>query len=77
MRESDVTQGFPADLAAVLRDQSVIVPQDAAVFALVAAWANAPTATASTQIAISPDLGLFEQLYRQTVPSTTTPAGCR
>jgi hypothetical protein len=76
MGEADVTRGLPADLASVLRDQSVIVPQDAAVFELVAAWAKAPTPTASAQITISPDLGLFEELYRQTTPSSTTPAGC-
>ena len=46
----DVTQGLPTDLASVLRDQSVIVPQDAAVFALIAAWAKAPTLTASAGI---------------------------
>lgn len=76
MGEADVTRGLPADLASVLRDQSVIVPQDAAVFELVAKWAKAPTPTASAEIAISPDLDLFEELYRQTTPSSTTPAGC-
>jgi hypothetical protein len=77
MREADVTRGLPADLASVLRDQSVIVPQDAAVFDLVAAWAKAPTPTASAELALSPDdLGLFETLYRETTPSATTPAGC-
>ena len=59
----------------MLRDQSVIVPQDAAIFELIAAWAKAPTPTASAEITISPDLGLFEELYRQTTPSSTTPAG--
>lgn len=75
MGEADVTRDLPADLASVLRDQSVIVPQDAAVFELVAAWAKAPTPTASAELTISPDLGLFEELYRQTTPSST-PAGC-
>jgi hypothetical protein len=76
MGEPDVTRGLPADLASVLRDQSVIVPQDAAVFELIAAWAKAPTATASAEITLTPELGLFEELYRQTTPSSTTPAGC-
>jgi hypothetical protein len=76
MAEADITRGLPADLASVLRDQSVIVPQDAAVFELVAAWAKAPTPTASAEIKVSPDLGLFAELYRQTTPSSTTPAGC-
>ena len=78
MGEADVTRGLPADLASVLRDQSVIVPQDAAVFELIAAWAKAPTPTASAEVTVSPDdLGLFEALYRQTrLASSTTPAGC-
>lgn len=53
MGEEDVTRGLPADLASVLRDQSVIVPQDAAVFELIAAWAKAPTPTASAEVAAS------------------------
>ena len=76
MAEADVTRGLPADLASVLRDHSVLVPQDAAVFELVAAWAKAPTRTAGAEITATPDLGLFEALYRQTTPSPTTPAGC-
>jgi hypothetical protein len=77
MSEGNVTRGLPADLASVLRDQSVIVPQDAAVFELVAAWAKAPTPTASADITVTPDIGLFEDLYRQTTPESLTPAGCR
>lgn len=77
MSEADVTSGLPADLAALLRDHSVIVPQDAAVFELIASWAKAPTETASAEIVVSPNLALFEQVYRQsTTPSSTTPAGC-
>lgn len=76
MGEADVTRGLPADLASVLRDHSVLVPQDAAVFELVAAWAKAPTPTAGAEIALTSNLGLFEALYRQTTPSSTTPAGC-
>lgn len=77
MGEADVTRGLPADLASVLRDQSVIVPQDAAVFELIAAWAKAPTPTASAEVAASPDIDLFEALYRKTqAASSTTPAGC-
>lgn len=46
----DPTKGLPADLARVLRDQSLIVPQDASVFELIAAWQNAPSNTASAEI---------------------------
>jgi len=77
MAENDVTSGLPADLASVLRDQSVIVPQDAAVFELIASWVKAPTATASAEMTIAPDTSMFDALYRQTqVVSSTTPAGC-
>ena len=76
MGENDITRGLPADLASVLRDQSVIVPQDAAVFELIAAWAKAPTPTASAEIVLRPDIDLFDELYRQTTPSSMTPAGC-
>lgn len=77
MSEAAVTRGLPADLASVLRDQSVIVPQDAAVFELIAAWAKAPTPTASAEVTVAPDLGLFEALHRQAeIASSTTPAGC-
>lgn len=41
------TCGLPQDLEAVLRDQSIIVPQDAGVFELIAKWANALSNTAS------------------------------
>jgi hypothetical protein len=75
MDENDVTRGLPTDLTSVLRDQSVIVPQDAAVFELIAAWAKAPTATASAGVTIATDTTLFEALYRQTKMATsTTPA---
>ena len=77
MGEQHVTRGLPADLASVLRDQSVIVPQDAAVFELIASWAKAPTPTASAEMTVAADTGLFEALYRQTkLSSSTTPAGC-
>lgn len=73
----DVTRGLPADLASVLRDQSIVVPQDAAVFELVAAWARAPSATASAEISAEPDLTLVEALYRQTnAAQATTGVGC-
>lgn len=73
----DVTRGLPADLASVLRDQSVIVPQDAAVFEMIAAWTKAPTRTASAELRVSPGLGGFEAICRETQrASTTTPAGC-
>ena len=38
---------LPPDLCRVLRDQSIIVPQDAAVFELMEKWRNAPSNTAS------------------------------
>ena len=41
--------GLPKDLAAVLRDQSIVVPQDAAVFDPIGKWANAPSNTASAE----------------------------
>lgn len=76
MRE-DLTGGLPAELVSVLRDQSVIVPQDAAVFALITSWAKAPTSTASAGLTVQPDLGLVETLYRQTnAARSTTGVGC-
>lgn len=45
----DPTTGLPADLVSALRDPSVIVPQDAALFELIAKWANAPSDTASAE----------------------------
>lgn len=74
----DLTSNMPADLVSVLRDQSVIVPQDAAVFELIATWAKAPTPTASANISVAPNMGLFGALYRQTqLASSTTAADCR
>lgn len=73
----DVTSGLPRDLASVLRDQSLIVRQDAAVFELMAAWAQAPVTTATAEIGVSPYVTLMDVLYAQVqVPSSTTPAGC-
>jgi len=43
----DRIEGLPDDLARVLRDQSIIVSQDGAVFELIAKWRNAPSNTAS------------------------------
>jgi len=40
-------EGLPPDLVEVLRDQSIVVPHDQAVFELIASWANAPSNTAS------------------------------
>lgn len=71
----DAARGLPAELAAVLRDQSVVVSQDAGVFELIAAWANAPSATASSTISVAPNAALIEDLYRQSqLSSSTTPA---
>jgi hypothetical protein len=77
MGENDITRGMPADLASVLRDQSVIVPQDAAVFDLIASWAKAPTPTASAEVTIAANTSLFDALYQQSkMASSTAPAGC-
>lgn len=43
----DPLAGLPSDLAAVLRDQSIIVPQDQRVWELLGSWANAKSDTAS------------------------------
>lgn len=45
--EGDPLEGLPDDLARLLRDPSIIVPQDAAVFEMVAKWADVPSDTAS------------------------------
>ena len=42
--------GLPPDLIGVLRDQSIVVPQDAAVFDLIGRWAKAPSNTGSSDI---------------------------
>jgi hypothetical protein len=74
---ADVTRGLPADLASVLRDQSIVVPQDAAVFDMVAAWAKAPSATASAEITVGPDMSLVDALFRQMdAARSTTGVGC-
>lgn len=78
MRE-DVTRGLPGDLAAVLRDQSVIVPQDAGVFELIANWASAPASTASAAAAVpmQPDMRLVQTLCQQSKAArSTTGVGC-
>jgi len=43
----DPTEGLPPDLARVLRDQSIIVPQDAGLWEMLARWRDAPSDTAS------------------------------
>ena len=35
-------------------------------FELIAAWAKAPTPTASAGIMVEPDMGLIDAFYRQT-----------
>lgn len=83
MTEDDVTRGLPADLVAVLRDQSVIIPQDAGVFAMLGAWAKAPVPTASAEIKVTWETienarsNVGNVLYndaRRTI-SNTTPTG--
>jgi hypothetical protein len=71
MAESEVTRDLPPDLAAILRDQSVIIPQHAAVFEAVAAWAKAPSGTASAGMnaQTEPLVGVGA------VPASTTPGG--
>lgn len=77
MSESAI-RGLPTALALLLRDPSVVVSQDAAVFELIAAWAKAPTATAGADVAVASDGKLFEALRRQTkMTSSTIMAGCR
>ena len=68
--------GLPAELASVLRDQSVIVPQDAAVFDMIASWANAPTSTASAGVSEASGVEFFEGLRQQVDAPTTTGIGC-
>ncbi len=73
----DVISGLPSALASVLRDQSVVVPQDAAVFELIASWAKAPALTASATATASPETRVVEVIYRQTnAARATTGAGC-
>ncbi len=45
--EADVLAGLPPDLVRVLRDPSIVIPQDQAVFELIANMTYAPAATAS------------------------------
>src|SRR3954447_20400413 len=45
--EKNPTEGLPPDLSALLRDPSIIVPQDAAVFELISKGMGAPSDTAS------------------------------
>lgn len=74
---AEVSRGLPADLASVLRDQSIVVPQDAAVFDMVAAWAKAPSATASAEITVGPDMSLVDALFNQMdAARSTTGVGC-
>ncbi len=68
---------LPSGLRSVLRDQSVIVPQDAAVFELISKWAQAPATTASASIAPEPSVGVLARLYGASeIKSSTTPASC-
>ena len=46
----EITRGLPDDLVAALRDPSIAVPQDAAVFNLVNTWLAAPSTTVSAEI---------------------------
>lgn len=74
---SEDLTGLPDDLAAVLRDPGVVIPQDAAVFDLIAAWAKAPVPTVGASVTVSADADLIEQLARQTrATSPTTGVGC-
>lgn len=45
--EACPTCGLPVELAALLRDQGVVVSQDGAVFDLIASYRNAPSNTAA------------------------------
>lgn len=48
--DRDPTEGLPPDLARVLRDQSIVVSQDGAIFELIHKWQNAPSNTASADL---------------------------
>lgn len=48
--EDDPLAGLPPDLARVLRDPSIIVPQDQAVFELIAEWQAARSDTPSADL---------------------------
>lgn len=54
MSEHDPTEGLPPDLVDLLRDPRIIVPQDQAVFELIASWMNAPSNTASADLPDEP-----------------------
>jgi hypothetical protein len=45
--QDDPLAGLPPDLVRVLRDPSIVIPQDQGVFELIAKMTHAPTATAS------------------------------
>ena len=68
---------MPPDLVAILRDQSVIVPQDAAVFEVIGRWAKAKAPTASANLVVESNPQLADSLRSQTeARSSTTPAAC-
>jgi hypothetical protein len=68
--------GLPSDLAAVLKDPGVVVPQDALVFELIARWAKAPTPTLSAPAGVTHDVDMLQQLATQThIARATTGVG--
>jgi hypothetical protein len=73
----DLLRTLPPDLVSVLRDQSLTVARDAAVFALISQWSAAPTSTLSAPTAPARDTTVVTVRYTQPefVPATT-PAGC-
>lgn len=71
----DVSHGLPAELADALHDHSVVVPQDASVFALIAKWTDAPATTAGSDLSSSIEVGLSVEPATSTEASTT-PAAC-
>ena len=84
MDRADVTEGLPAELAVALQDHSIVVPQDASVFALIAQWADAPSATsglpeanAASEISVGSEVS-FEAVSvgSSTTTPTNTPAAC-
>jgi hypothetical protein len=50
----DPAAGLPDELRVLFRDQSIVIPRDAAVFDMIAAYANAPSATMSAEIPAPP-----------------------
>lgn len=71
----NLTQGLPGDLAAILRDQSVVVPQDAVVFEAMVNWPSAPSSTASADLLVERETAERPEIYANPSPATTCGVG--